>query len=44
MVSCGSVRQNNSVVRCSSVVGVVCKVVVVLCGRLALGFGVVDRV
>ena len=30
VVSCGSVRQNNSVVRCNSVVGVVCKVVVVL--------------
>ena len=43
VVLCGSAR-NNKVVRCNSVVGVVCRVVVVLCGRLVFGFGVVDRV
>ena len=36
-------RQNNSVVRCNSVVGVVCKVVVVLWVVWYFGFGVVDR-
>ena len=36
-------RDNSKVVRCSSVVGVVYRAVVVLCGRLVLGFGVVDR-
>ena len=41
---CGVSAKNNKVIDAGVSVVLVCWVVVVLCGRLVFGFGVVDRV